>query len=449
MGDVIKRMMLITIATVAVLAFGAKALSGYRVRAVLDDLVARTSPLGDLRYLDVSTTFDGKVHIDGLSFYPGDLLNMDPLKADEAVILTPGMLYLLGFEGGPIPDRMGISLLGMRMNLARMGGLGNEGGGLSGNPFESVACGNVEAFRAPHLQEMNYASDLRMDLHLRYQMTQDSLSIKIEQASLDLSGLSLEFDLVAPGIRDNPLNKSPDEVKLSKLRLQLDSATFNKRRNTYCAEKEGVDEPEYINRNVGGMLAQLKQRGVEPSAEMVAHYRAFVSGSGSWTLETEPEPPIGMVDAAAFNTDQLLEWLNIRSTVTGEPPAVVGFNRFRLVAEVVEENTDPDAAILTESVDPRVALAQRSDPWLAVPLGDVTRAVDQRVRLDTNRGKMFTGYLVSADEARLMIETRVPGGDATIPIPFEQVTQLKIRKSVRDRLFPELAEPEEDTESDD
>lgn len=433
LGDVIKRFVLIVVVIAGVAALGAKFLAGYRVRSALDELTARLAPVGDLSYLDVSTTYDGKVHIKGMGFYPDDAIDMDPLITQEAVLLTPGMLYLLGLEGGPIPSRMGISLIGLWVDLAGLTGLGEfSGGSLSGNPFEALACGEVDSFQAPDLHAMGYPTDMRMDLHLRYQMMGNMLSVVMEQSSLELAGFGVEVDVEAPGVLINPLGVNSQEVKLARMRINLDATEFNKRRNRFCADREGVDENEFIDRNVQLALEQMAIRGIEPSAETLAHYRAFIAGQGSWNLETNPVPPVALADAPAFDADQLIEWLNINSTIDGERPTTLKFDRFRLVEEVAENGEEnPDSRM---EQDQRVVVAQQSDPWINVPISEIGQLTEQRVRLYTSRAKEYVGFLTSSENGQAVIETRVPGGMATIPIPLDQIDQLQVRQSALRRM---------------
>jgi len=431
-GELLKRALLIGLVTVAVVAGGAKLLAEYRVESAMLVIATRLAPFGDLRYLDVSTSYDGRVHIDGISFYPGDDLDIDPILAEEAVVLTPGMLYLLGFEGGPIPNRMGLSLLGLWVDIASYTGLGEYGGGaLSGNPFESLACGNVDTIQAPDLERMGYSREFRMDLHMRYRMMGDTLQISFEQSSVELSGFSLSLDILAPGILVNPFGIGTRHVKLTRIDLQLDSAEFNRRRNAFCADAEGVSESEYIERNIRQAMAQLRRRGVVPGDEIVEHYRAFIKGAGSWSFESTPVPPIALSDIIAFDIDQLLEWLSIASTVDGKAPETVRFETFDLVST---DEEDEDASPREDMVDQRVVLAQRLDPWITIELSTAPALVDERIRVFTVRAKEYSGTLLSVDGNQIILNTRVPGGLATIPILRSQIDEFQTKESILDRL---------------
>ena len=63
-------------------------------------------------------------------------------------------------------------------------------------------------------------------------------------------------------------------------------------------------------------------------------------------------------------------------------------------------------------------------------------------RLNTVRAKEYVGHLIRTEDGHAIINTRVPGGVATIPISLEQISQLQVRRSVLEELGA-VADPED------
>jgi hypothetical protein len=439
-GELIKRLFFVLILGSAALLAGSKFYIEHRVTSFLDRITLNTSSVGDFRYLDVYSTFDGRIGVEGVGFYPSPDVDMIPVIVDEIVLSTPGYLYLLGIKGDGFPRSMGLALKGLRVDTGSFFNLGpgTDGASISGNPFESLACGNVDNFRAPDLANMGFQGADRVNLNLDYNMLPSgSATLSLVQNTADISSIRLLLNFNASGLHLLAVGQLPPGIVLKSGTLSITASSFSESRNRYCAQLTDLTEEQFVEANIKEALTKLGRQGLRPESELIDQYRAFMLGSG-WILESKPTAPLAMPETLAMGPALLINRLNLKSKLTGQQ-----YSPFRLSrVERVLEQAEVQSGLATPVMDPLTGVVpsadivrKTTDPLIEVSRAEMGSFVDHYVKIKTNRQEEYIGVLLEVIGSGLRIRTRMPGGSADIEIPYARITSVTARESVYNRVL--------------
>ena len=96
-GEMIKRLFFALILGFAALLGGSKFYIEYQVKNFLDEIAQDTAAIGEFRYLTVYSSFDGRLGVKGIGFYPSAAVDMAPIIVDEVVLSIEDLIG----RGGP------------------------------------------------------------------------------------------------------------------------------------------------------------------------------------------------------------------------------------------------------------------------------------------------------------------------------------------------------------
>ena len=440
-GDLLKRLVLGLILGSAAVVFGSRYYVEHRVTSYLDQIAqaAVLAETGDLRYLKVYSTFEGQIGVEGIGFYPPGDADEAPIIVDELVISTPGYLYLLGLQGDAWPRTMQVELKGLRVDSSAYFNLGpgTEGSSISGNPFESLACGNVDSFRSPDLAAMGLQGAERVNLSISYNMlTDNSVTLSLRQNTANVSIVTLLLNFNAEGLHAKKIGQLPEKIELKSGNLTIKAGSFSNVRNGYCADLTGRNVEQFVNANIEAALAVLQHNSLQPLPEMIEQYRAFMLGS-DWTLESKPGDPLVIADLRDLESSLLLDRLALRSKLQGQQHSSFGFT---VIAALIEQD-DNATGYSTPLIDPvtglmpsMVRLRNTSDRLVEVPLSEIGLYIDTVLTIRSTSRQEYIGLLIAVEEGGLRINTNYQSGNANVLLPIDQISMVRLHQSVIKRI---------------
>ena len=97
--------------------FGTKFYVQHKAAQDLDALLDQARPFVDIEYGQVVATIDGELRVENVTVQMPQF--RDRLTIDSVGLLTPGFLFLLGFDRSKLefPEYLGVELTGLHANV--------------------------------------------------------------------------------------------------------------------------------------------------------------------------------------------------------------------------------------------------------------------------------------------------------------------------------------------
>ncbi|MDX1570203.1 MAG: hypothetical protein R3200_06935 [Xanthomonadales bacterium] len=418
------RLLLIILVAAVGFGFYSKWKVEQTVAGTLDDWASQVAPIGDLRYLNVTAGLDGVLSIDGLSFYPSDAADVPPMITEKISVAFPHFLAMTGIYPSGLPRRLSATAEGVRFDV------GLSGRTVSGNPFEALACGDITEFAVLDLEAMGFGDPTAM-IRAGYGVAApDQLDISLTQTTGGFATAGLEARLQLPGIESAIRNRRPPptggSLAIVSLSITLEAADFNVARNKYCAELLGGTPLDAVAANVEATLATIQDWGWTPSEAVLDQYESFIAGAGKLVLSAEPATPVLPESLAGLTPVQIIERLNVRLSAANREPVPLELAAYEAPPVEVEEGSGQ--TIL------------RTGEWLLVDFEELGQHLGETVQINTRQLRRYDGRLEGVDDSEVRIATRVPGGDAVVPIARSQIRNIKVFKVRQEVVEPETGD---------
>lgn len=224
------------------------------------------------------------------------------IRADRAVIRTPGLLWLVrtSLFGMPdeIPSRFGFKLDGATLDgsAAKVDEVLADGHVVF--PFDFAGC-DAQLSQAV-LKELN-ADGAKTNVEVA--MTHPgadllSLQFSAEMPRLALTEGSLNFTLGggSPGMR--MVTSTIKDFTLSTTDLGFVAA-----RNSYCQKRTGLDAAQFVARHVQATSDEFARGGVRPGAALSLAYAGFAKDGGKLSVIARPMRPTPVTAIGAMNAE--------------------------------------------------------------------------------------------------------------------------------------------------
>ncbi|MFK7956559.1 MAG: hypothetical protein AB8B96_10715 [Lysobacterales bacterium] len=407
---------LIIAAVVAVVA--GKFYANHKLEEYLEQAAGIVSSAGTLTVADSSAGFDGKLTVNNLSFIPDPGLDAPPVTVREAVVHTPGLLWLVGFGRSEMPNSMGLTLNGMKMELGDILGQGQRSS-ISGITTETLACADITRFETIDLNNMGFA-DMESNVDARYRlMPPDVIEIQVVMENSNASEVLMEIQLSAEQLIDIRRGNAPPPSNLKSMSLTFQASEFNRRRNSYCAAQAEISTEEFLENHLAAVRQLTTDDGYEMSDELSYQYRRFAEGEGVWTFLSRPDKPLAMERLANQPPWRILELLKVNSAIASGVPQPVTIYPIMPVEDRLADTVDDEGNAVQRPV-------QQSRSWKKVSLGNLGSHIGSNVRLNSRSGKQYTGRLISVSGDSVVLDTLMTGGSAQIPIPLDQIFRARV-----------------------
>jgi len=257
-------------------------------------------------FMDVKRTgtvlgLNGDIGISGLVVTPrpDSGLPQTTLRAERAVVRTPGLLWLMrsALFGAPkeIPSRFGF-----RLDGARVESLDNSATGQDVLfPFDLAGC--EPALTPAILREI--AGD-------------DSRSYEVMLTHPPGNELLLTFESVMPGLvstegemtlalGEGDLAQQVATATMQNARIAYSDQGFVAKRNAYCIKRTGLDLATFLAQHVEASAQSFAAKGVRPGAAMTQSYAGFSKDGGTLVVAARPLKPMPLAGLQGINVGNL------------------------------------------------------------------------------------------------------------------------------------------------
>lgn len=306
------RNLLVAVAVIGVGGyFGAKYYVQYKVAKDLDSMVAQAQPFADIEYEQVVATMKGELRVEGVTVRLPQF--DDAIVVSSVNVLTPGFLYLLGFDDSKleIPEHFGFEVEGLRANVdsdfmrmvdeLRAAQLGS----VELTPAD--VCAGTYGFTPAALKGLGYHQFV-VDMSTNFRRAGDRLMIEFGVHVENMYDVDVEFTL--EGLADPTAIARGARPLLAGGRVDYVDRSLNARVLKHCSEQQVT--PEDV------LAAQLRQvqkfardSGMELDALILEPYTDFLLGKQRFTLTSTPVRPVDLTRLSLYKPSDVPNLLNL------------------------------------------------------------------------------------------------------------------------------------------
>lgn len=339
-----------------VLAGALKLAAWYAVGKDAQRVVAALAPYADIRYDGIGAGLDGSVSLTGVSVAPKNAHRV--YRADTATLDSPGLLWLLkhaALHENELPAQFGITFTGVTWPPEPW----LDPQWLDPATYVLFASAGCQArLDAADYRRMGMESGApsRDRFEYRYDAGQHALTASLRLSAPGFATLALEADVsrfdpakvLRPGFWETP--------RIDQLSATFADNGFMSRRNDYCAKREGLGTPQFVDKHATAVEALLQKSRIQPDDELVRLYKNLVEHGGSLRLLSLPNAVFSIKSWNSTSREELLRQLNVTARYQDKPPIM-----FRL-AFMPEPSVDTSAPVGTDTAATAAAAAGPNVP---------------------------------------------------------------------------------------
>ncbi|MBS0487683.1 MAG: hypothetical protein JSS13_10095 [Proteobacteria bacterium] len=335
-----------------VLAGVLKLAAWYAVGKDAQRVVDALAPYADIKYDGLGAGLDGSVSLIGVSVAPVGSHRV--YRADAATLDSPGLLWLLkhaALHENELPAQFGITFSGVKWPPEPW---------LDPQWFDpatyvlfaSAGC-QTRLDTADYLRMgMDTGATSRDRFEYRYDPGQHTLTASVRLSTPGFADLALEADvsrfdpakMLQPGFWDT--------TRIDQLSATYADNGFMSRRNDYCAKRESLSTPQFVDHHATVVEALLQESRIQPDDELMRLYKTLVVHGGSLRLLSLPNAVFSIKSWKSTSREELLRQLNVTARYQDKPPIMF---RLAFMPESSPDTTTPVATDAASTAAPAAA----------------------------------------------------------------------------------------------
>jgi hypothetical protein len=291
--------------------FGAKFYVQHKAAEDLDALLAQARPFVDIEYEHVVATIRGELRAENVTIR---LPQFDDEIAVESIgIVTPGFLFLLGFDRGRLefPERLGVAVEGLRVSadadFMRLLDDVRASQTASVELTPADQCASTYGLTPAALKRFGY-HEVVLDLDTTIRRAQSHLVVEVGADIEDMYAFDVELTL--DGLADPTALARGVQPMLVSARLDYVDQSLNRRILEHCA-KEQVPAADVLAAQLREVQALALQNGMELDAMLMEPYTDFLLGKRRFTLTSAPPKPVDLSRVSLYKPSDVPNLLNL------------------------------------------------------------------------------------------------------------------------------------------
>lgn len=396
------------------------------VRSIMADATAQLSPIMNISYGGITSSFDGRVGLEKVRIVVPAI--RDSLQIEHAELKFNGLGELLSFKerlaAGKFPEQMAVSIQGLE--LEAHGPFMQQ---LYDTPtprslFTSmgeVVCGKVKRIGTVDLLDMGYRT-LETDGQFSYQFQPglQKLSFNLTSDTRDMGELRLGFTVANMPERPVDLRLNPPRVE--RVTFELNDNQYQRKVQDYCAGKEGLDREAYVQAVVDKFDRVLRSQRIALNQPVLDAYARYQADPQSLRIELEPTEGLIWDGLQFFDADDVLTMLRPVVLVNQQAVDSLGFawvdpNKTR------KTDQDSDSAPAAAPLKP-VSEAGQERFVSVTGLGD---HIGKRLRFVTYDGMYYQGTLTRVTDGKAYLSLHGGNGTAEMSLRLEKINKVKVQ----------------------
>ncbi len=228
------------------------------------------------------------------------------------------------------------------------------------------------------------------------------------------------FELRWPGARLKPSDPAAVlESTAGPLQLNIRDGGLMRRLSAYCARESGMSVEEWTGVVLDAFGQALSVYGYEPSKQLRALYRQWLTEGGELTVTLNPSQPLWGIPLLAEG-----EAVNVDEKTTN---AWVLYNEAKVPGVFLSQVTPEPEEVPAEAIEPVAPEAEpKTAGWMVRDKTAAASLIGQTIRVTLENGNIVEGRLSSVDEQRMEVVRLVDGGEVAYPIVIRLIETFEV-----------------------
>ncbi|BAN49030.1 hypothetical protein [Metapseudomonas resinovorans] len=398
----------------------------WSVRSIMDDAIAKLSPVMDITYGGITSSFDGRVGLENVQLRVPAA--GDSLRVRQAELKFKSLGELLSFKErlaeGKFPEQMAVSLKGIALDVHGpfMQQLYNTPAERSVfTAMSEVACGDVRNIGTDELLEMGYRT-LETDAEFSYlfQPGAQKLNLNLTSDTRDMGEVRLTLSLSNMSEKPGDLRVNPPH--LSSVIFELNDNQYQRKVQEFCAAKLGQTAETYQATAVQQFDTALRNQRIALGQPMLDAYGRYLKDPQSLRVELTPSEGMAWDGLQFFEAKDVVSMLRPAVLVNQE-----------LVQPVEFAWVDPAARNEPAALEKITAVEENQDNERAVQqyefvnVADLSGYTGKRLQFITFDGAYYQGVLHKVENGRAYLSVQFGTGTAEMFLRLEKIDKVRVR----------------------
>lgn len=393
------------------------------VRSIMNDAIAQLSPIMDISYGGITSSFDGRVGLEKLVIRVPAL--GDSVRVDHAQLKFNGLGELLRFKEslaqGKFPEQLALNLKGLALDVH-----GPFMQQLYDAPTErslftamsEVNCGKVRFIGTTELLDMGYRTfETDAEISYLFSPAQKTLHFSMTSDTHDMGELKVSMALANMSDKPGDMRAHPPELSL--VTVEINDNQYQRKVQEYCAGKLSLTTEAYLKTAVEQFDKVLRSQRIALDAPVLEAYGRYLKDPQSLRLELNPNEGISWEGLQFFEPKDVLGMLHPALLINGELVTPLGFAWF-----------DPNALKHTLANDRVVAERVESNAptpqYDFVDVASLPKYAGKRLQFVTHDGTYYQGVLHKVENGKAYLSVQFGIGSAEMFLRLDKIDKVRV-----------------------
>ncbi|MCY1288941.1 hypothetical protein D9M70_380080 [compost metagenome] len=398
----------------------------WSVRSIMEDAISKLSPVMDITYGGITSSFDGRVGLENLQLRVPAM--GDSMQVQQAELKFKSLGELLSFKErlaeGKFPEQMSVSLKGIALEVH-----GPFMQQLYDTPAErsvftsmsEVACGEVRNIGTNELLEMGYRT-LETDAEFSYlfQPGAQTLSLNLTSDTRDMGEVRLSLSLSNMSEKPGDLRVNPPH--LSSVILELNDNQYQRKLQQFCAGKLGQSADAYLQTATQQFDSVLRSQRIALGKPMLDAYGRYLKDPQSLRVELTPSEGMAWDGLQFFDAKDVVAMLKPAVLVNQELVQPVEFAWVDPAAR-----NEPAALEKITAAQENEVSARAVQQYEFVNVADLPSYAGKRLQFITFDGAYYQGVLHKVENGKAYLSVQFGSGTAEMFLRLEKIDKVRVR----------------------
>ncbi|WP_044874288.1 hypothetical protein [Pseudomonas sp. LFM046] len=398
----------------------------WSVRSIMDDAISKLSPMMDITYGGITSSFDGRIGLENLQLRVPAM--GDSLQIQRAELKFQGLRELLSFKErlaeGKFPEQMAVNLKGLALEVHGpfMQQLYNTPAERSVfTAMSEVACGSVRNIGTDELLEMGYRT-LETDAEFSYlfQPGAQKLNLTMTSDTRDMGEVRLSLSLSNMSEKPGDLKVNPPH--LSSVIFELNDNQYQRKVQQFCAGKLGQSAEAYQQTAVQQFDTVLRSQRIALGQPMLDAYGRYLKDPQSLRVELNPSEGMAWDGLQFFEAKDVVSMLRPAVLVNQELVQPV---EFAWVDPAVHNK--PAAMEKITAAKENEGTERAVQQYEFVNVADLPAYAGKRLQFITFDGAYYQGVLHKVENGKAFLSVQFGSGTAEMFLRLEKIDKVRVR----------------------
>lgn len=393
------------------------------VRSIMNDAIAQLSPIMDISYGGITSSFDGRVGLENLTIRVPAL--RDSVRVEHAQLKFNGLGELLRFKEslaeGKFPEQMALNLKGLALDVH-----GPFMQQLYDAPTErsvftamsEVSCGKVRFIGTNELLDMGYRT-FETDAELSYRFLPESKTVHFSMSSDTRDMGEMKVSMALANMSDNPGDIRAHPPELSLVTFELNDNQYQRKVQEYCAGKLSMTSEAYLKTALEQFDKAMRSQRIALDAPVLEAYGRYLKDPQSLRLELNPNEGLSWDSLQFFEPKEVVNMVHPTLLINQELVTPIGFAWFDPNAR---KELSPNDLISAEKVESNVATPQ----YEFVSVASLPDYAGKRLQFITHDRVYYQGVLRKVENGKAYLSVQFGSGSAEMFLRLDKIDKVRV-----------------------